>query len=375
MVSLRWVDRVEDMGEIEKDWRELQARSSNINVFQTFEWVETWWKHFGAGRDARVLFAWNDRKPLLALPLEAGSRKLAGMAVKRLSLLGADRLATCHEPLFAEPSAGRIHECFDAVFEGIPGWDYLELKKIPQESPLIEELRLLAGRHDLQLVEIPYKKYPYVTLTGDFESFMESPDRRSLKRNLRKYARRLEREGHVRVLFPTDGELDGSIEDLVRLSRRGWKYSSGLDPFHAAPNRDYFRELLPLFHKRKMLSLTMLELGGEKIAAVLCFSLRGRMYGYYKTFDDAHRKLSPDRVTLAHTIERAFSQRMCEMDFSEGEEDFKLQWTRASLPYSEVYMLNRRSPRLPLLLLWLSLRKRAKSSPILRDWIPWLRRR
>ena len=373
MLRFHWIDRVEGMGEIEEDWHRLQDVSHNINVFQTFEWVKTWWKHFGSGREARVLFAWDGEAPLLSLPLEV-SRRLVGIPVKRVSLLGADRLSTCHEPLFSGGVKEKIAECFTAAVERFPGWDYFEIKKIPDDSPLVSYLRLLGNGKDLRFVEIPYKNYPYIQLTGDFESFMDDPSRRSLKRNLRKYTNKMEKSGEMRVLYPSEGQLNGSVEDLIHLAEKGWKYGSGFDPLQEAVSREFFREILPLFHEKKMLALTMLELDGSKIAAVLCFALRGRLYGYYKVFDEAHRTLSPDRVTLAHAIEKAFAQGFCEMDFSEGEEDFKLQWTKTSLPFSEIYILNRRSPRYPILLSWLSLRKKAKTTPTLKKWISRLRK-
>ena len=362
------------MGDLEEDWRKLQMISRNINVFQTFEWVRTWWKYFSAGRDAGVLFAWDGETPLFALPLGMSSRKLAGIPVKRLSLLGGGKLATCHEPLFTEAVREKMADCVTAAVERFPGWDYLEIKKIPEDSSLLSYLRPLGNGRDLRFVEIPYKNYPCIDLTGNFASFMDHPSRRSLKRNLRKYTNRMKKSGEMRVLYPSEGQFDGSVEDLIRLAEKGWKFGSGIDPLRDAVNREFFREVLPLFQKKKMLALTVLELNGSNISAVLCFSLRDRLYGYYKVFDEAHRSLSPDRVTLAHAIERAFAQGFCKMDFSEGEEDFKIQWTKTSIPFSEIYLLNRRSPRYPILLLWLALRKKAKTTPALKNWISRFRK-
>jgi CelD/BcsL family acetyltransferase involved in cellulose biosynthesis len=184
----------------------------------------------------------------------------------------------------------------------------------------------------------------------------------------------MEKSGDVRILYPGDGNFEGSVDDLIRLAEKGWKFGSGFDPLQDTSNRAFFKEVLPLFNEKQMLLLAMLELNGSKIAAVLCFALRGRLYGYYKVYDEAHRSLSPDRVTLANAIERAFAKKFCEMDFSEGEEDFKLQWTKSSIGYTEVYLLNRRSPRYPLLLSWLAMRKKAKTTPLLKKWISRFRK-
>src|SRR3984893_17668748 len=95
----------DDFAEIEQDWRAFELRA-DCTVFQTYDWLATWFKHIGArngtapvvvvGRDA----AWSI---LLLLPLAIEN----GVFARRLTWLGS-ALCDYNGPLLAANFSGRI---------------------------------------------------------------------------------------------------------------------------------------------------------------------------------------------------------------------------------------------------------------------------
>ena len=50
-------------------WRELLRQTPGASFFQSLEWLEVYWKHFGKGKHLRVMIVEEDRQPIGILPL------------------------------------------------------------------------------------------------------------------------------------------------------------------------------------------------------------------------------------------------------------------------------------------------------------------
>jgi CelD/BcsL family acetyltransferase involved in cellulose biosynthesis len=162
-------------------------------------------------------------------------------------------------------------------------------------------------------------------------------------------------------------DLDASFDELLRLSEKGWKHRIGHDPLTPPTHRAFFKDLARELREAGMLSLCAIELDGEKIAFDLSFRMRGTFFAYYTVFDESIPDLSPGKMLVAHMIEDSFARGVSEINLSDGEEEHKLEWTSSCRHYKEAYLLNRKSRLFLPLLVSLSLRKRRKGSPLLRD--------
>jgi len=64
------------------EWRELADGSQNI--FSTWEWATTWWRHFGAGKTAHATLVRSEGRPLAIVPVYGARRG----ALRMLRLIG-----------------------------------------------------------------------------------------------------------------------------------------------------------------------------------------------------------------------------------------------------------------------------------------------
>ena len=75
-----------ELGAAREEWVGLGERSDNL--FATWEWADTWWRHFGKGRELAVQVAYRGDRLVAALPLCTQRRK--GLRV--LTFLGAEQV-------------------------------------------------------------------------------------------------------------------------------------------------------------------------------------------------------------------------------------------------------------------------------------------
>jgi CelD/BcsL family acetyltransferase involved in cellulose biosynthesis len=61
-----------DLVAFRDEWRELGEASGNL--FATWEWAETWWRHFGHGEPLVALERADDGRPVALVPLELRRR-------------------------------------------------------------------------------------------------------------------------------------------------------------------------------------------------------------------------------------------------------------------------------------------------------------
>lgn len=51
MLSIEEITDFQSLLSLEKEWNEVLHHSDSNSVFLTFEWVTTWWKHFGQDKE------------------------------------------------------------------------------------------------------------------------------------------------------------------------------------------------------------------------------------------------------------------------------------------------------------------------------------
>ena len=66
----------------------LFKEAATTNIFLTWEWLSTWWKHFGNERIFRLITVRDDEKLIAAAPLMSSKYKLAGLKLTKMEFVG-----------------------------------------------------------------------------------------------------------------------------------------------------------------------------------------------------------------------------------------------------------------------------------------------
>jgi CelD/BcsL family acetyltransferase involved in cellulose biosynthesis len=291
---------------LQDEWNALAERSGNL--FATWDWASTWWRHFGDGNELRA-FACRDAGGGLVALLPLYSRR-AGPA-RLLRFLGhgpGDELG----PVCAPEDRAAVARAFRGLLER-GGWDVLLAEELPDRAGWST---LLGGR------VLRKEGSPLLDLrrAGSWDAFLGTLSAKTRK-NVRYHERRLEREhGLSYRMTETAEELERDLDTLFRLHQGRWAeggsvFAGRTEPFH----RDFAATALD----RGWLRLWFLEVEGKAVAVSHNFRFAGAEFDYQGGRDPEWERYSVGFVLLTALIRGAFEDGLREYRMLRGGEDWK----------------------------------------------------
>jgi CelD/BcsL family acetyltransferase involved in cellulose biosynthesis len=332
--SLTCVSAEAEFLALEPDWNRLLMESSRPVPFLTWEWISTWWQHFGADSRLFVIVARDERSRVVGIaPLRLVLRRTFGMVpLRSLEFLGYRGSAVCtdHLDFLAEPTRRReiCSQLFQEVIQRSSEWDTLVLADVAEDS-LIPALSpvLKNGVGDSPRSE-PQEQCPYVNLPTQWEHLLNSI-KAKYRNNIKRRRERLQE--NFQVAFDSRCTIDRAIphmEIMERLhgSSRNRKGETG--NFCIEPYRDFHRAVAQRMAQSGLLYLARLDCDGSPVAALYGFYLGGRLFGYQTGFDAAWETRGVGAVLQAKVFEDAIERlHATEYDFLRGTEPYKYTWT------------------------------------------------
>ncbi|MBA3332109.1 MAG: GNAT family N-acetyltransferase [Actinobacteria bacterium] len=311
--SVRRPVRLESAASLEgmrDNWNRLAERSGN--VFASWEWSMTWYRHFGEGKPLLVTTC-RDRDGRLAviLPLYLWSSRPLRI-VRFLGHGPGDQLG----PICASEDRSFASRCLRRTLSESPwNWDVFLGEELPGDegwSSLLGATTLRRG------------KSPVVDLEGrSWETYLAAKSS-NFRQQVRRRERRLAREHDLRYRLADDpARLSADLDTLFALHAERWPgegsdFGGRREPFH--------REFATAALERGWLRLWFLELDGQPAAAWYGFRFAG-VESYYQAgrgarWDDA----SVGFVLLAHSLREAAADGVREYRLLRGGESFKYRF-------------------------------------------------
>lgn len=263
------------------------------NVFATPEFHETWWRHYGGGREL-LLHALLDEDGLAGLlPLYAWRRGV----VRTLGHGAGDELGPV-----ARPGA---EACVVEAARGLA-------------RPLLIADHVAANWIGGRQLRVERSPVIDATVFEGWDAFLRSRSsnlRRQVRSRTRKLAEATFREAD-------SATLEADLDTLFRLHRLRWPAGSEFSDREAF-HRDFARVGL----ERGWSSLVVLEVGGVAAAAWYGFRFADVDAYYQSGRDPAFDDRSVGLVLLARTIERAFADGRTQYRFLRGDEPYKSRFS------------------------------------------------
>lgn len=312
------------------EWEELLAGSAADELFLTWEWLHTWWRHVGQadGRRRLSLVAVRRRGELAALApwALAPSRAWHPVPGRTLQLLGTGTVGSDYLDVVLR--RGRE----DRAVDGLAGWldergEVVELAQLVRGRSSAGRLALRLRDRGWTAVERPAGVCPYADLAGvTWEGYLGSLGS-SHRQNVRRRLRQLQRGFEVELRrAETEEEAAAGFEVLLELHRRRWRGRGGSDALDDPAVVAFHREVVRLAARRGWLRLYVLRLDGRPAAALYGFLYRGRFLFYQSGFDPDVARHSVGLVLMGLSIRDAIADGAREYDFLHGDESYKDRW-------------------------------------------------
>jgi CelD/BcsL family acetyltransferase involved in cellulose biosynthesis len=320
----------DELSGLEADWIALLRRMNCQSPFLSFDWLTTWWRHFGAGKHLFVVTVRNSRAQLVGLaPLCLGGGWTSLWGFRKLGFLGtgpSDRLDLLVDPRYLRPA---VRAMAASLFERRREWDYVELSECDEASAALGELRCTLKELGLAERVALGSVCPYVVLPESFNEYLQGIGP-NLRRNFRRRLRALQRLGKVEfVELHSPNDVRVGFEDLVGLHRLRFSQKGEASGF-LGQELPFHRDILHTGLGQEKARVFLLRVDGRSVGAWYGFSMGSVFFSYQSGMDPDWSHLSVGLVTLGSTIESAISRKHSEVDFLRGDEDYKFQWTNRS---------------------------------------------
>jgi CelD/BcsL family acetyltransferase involved in cellulose biosynthesis len=352
--------------ELRGEWEQLEREVADATIYQTWAWVVSWYEYFGRDKRLRVVCARDHAGRLVGVvPLSAVVSPPA-VGARLLHLLSRDSGLTEYvdalvRPEHASALAGAVFDLWD---RRRGDWDLWTLPCVPGESPLAITCRERGAARGYA-IEAEEHTGVRLDLPRTWDAFQAGLGR-NMKKHLRKFANRLERDGHrpeMVVVSGPDG-LDRALDVFFDLHRR--RAASDLGRVHVA----YLAEegpgafLRTVAHRLAMqgrLRLCLLEIGGQPVAVQICFALERRLYAYHSGYDPRWAWHAVMMFLFRRCVELAITEGFAQFDLGLGHDQEKLRWGGQARPVVNLTLASPRARSRLMLALWRWRRRRPAS--------------
>lgn len=283
-------------------WDRLAAQSGN--VFQTRDFAEAWWASYQPRGDLMVLTD-DPTDPRCIVPLYRRGRAVP--LIRQVGHGPADELGPLVAPDVRRVAGAVIRsELHRDLRRGV-----LVMHDVPVDADWNDQL----GGELIRTTPSPI-----VDLSmGGWEEFLAARSR-SFRKEMRHQRNRIERDFAMSIRTSTTATLEQDMDILFRLHRLRW----GADaPFASGPQADLARRFARVCLERDRLRLTIMELDGRPVAALLGLRFAGVHSSWQSGRDPEFEQLSVGSVLLMDGIRAASEDGAGEYRLLRGGEAYK----------------------------------------------------
>jgi len=324
--------------------------------FRSWEWLATWWEHYGGLRRELYVLPVYDRGGALVgvAPWYAENIRSRGRVLRflgsgavcsdYLSVLSTHEheeavTAALAEWLVAAAGRNARHDTYDT-------WDLLELDGVTTTDSAIARLvgnlneagctvHRRAGLNCWQ-IELPATWQQYVS--------QFSTSRRRKIRRLQTVAREKGVSLHV---AQSDDERDQALRILVRLHQARRRSLGEPGCFAEEAFSSFFSGVVDSLGSDGSLQLAWIELDGQPIGADVLLASDTTDYLYQSGIDPRNLAFQPGHLSTLLLIERAIEQSRSVLDFLRGDEPYKASWGARPVPTQSIRVAaNRMAPQI-----------------------------
>jgi CelD/BcsL family acetyltransferase involved in cellulose biosynthesis len=342
MLKVKELNEYDQFLELREQWNNVLSKSKDNEVFLTWEWLSTWWRHYGKDRELKILLAEDGEKIVAIAPLMCSIYKLFGLRLRKMEFLGGK-----HTDLrnFVLTDKGAESLKLFLKYLGKLDWDCLEFSEIPETAESIAILRGMLGKTYMQNEKVSSACF-YIPFCASWDVFLKELGG-NMRRNLRRRMKRLEEKHNITFRMQDDiNSLQQDVETFVHLHQKRWSYKGFEGSFGEDPRfRDFILDISKCFAEKGWLKFPFLIADDEPISVALCFEYNNTMYYYHPGFDPAYSKFGVGNLLLARLIEYSIRKGLAKFDFLAGTEPYKRSWAKLCRSNLELrYVQNRLVP-------------------------------
>ncbi|MDZ7618432.1 MAG: GNAT family N-acetyltransferase, partial [Patescibacteria group bacterium] len=272
MLKVSEIRQFDDLHQLRSAWSELLRQTAGASFFQSFEWLETYMRHFGDGMSLHVLVMGDPRHPDGILPLVAYPEKTRIGCLRVLSYPLHD-WGSFYGPIGPDPE-GTLRAGIGHLRRSSRDWDFLELRWCGAPGTDLRHYDAAMQAAGLQSHATIWDRTAVVDLRGDWATYFAGRPS-SLRNNFRRRQKHLAAIGELRFeRYRPRGEAAGDAEprwDLYegceQLAGRSWQARACDGTTLSSESiRPFLREVHAAAVRLGAVDVNLLRLDGRPVA-------------------------------------------------------------------------------------------------------------
>jgi CelD/BcsL family acetyltransferase involved in cellulose biosynthesis len=332
MIRVTEINEIHELLELRNEWNDVLARSRDKHIFLTWEYLSTYWRHFGKDKKLRILCIEDKNKIIAIAPLRQSRYGFAGplgydviepLGYRGLTPEGADYTGL----ILVEREA----ECLQLFLNHLVehnDWDFIYLMDIPETSINPNLLAKISKAIPLTFKLEKGAICPYISIPNSMDIFLKELGGK-FRKDLQRCMRNLEKDYHRVELKRYDefGSVEESMKIFFELHQERWKRKNMPGVFNTEEVRDFYLDVAKLFADNGWLALYFLTANDEPIATQYCFEYKQKMYYALGGFDPGYSQYSVGNLAFTKVVEKCIERKIEEYDLLKGGESYKFRFT------------------------------------------------
>jgi CelD/BcsL family acetyltransferase involved in cellulose biosynthesis len=281
VLRLEALSSFDDVESIAPEWDSLITQVGG-SLYMTFSWCQVWWRHYGAGRELRLITVRADDELVAVFPFFIDSLRLPLGRTRVAKLVGSDSIVALVDPLVR---LGVAPEAFALAVKRLFVDDRVDMVHVgpcsgtlPQVAAIRRSAGAIAGVARV-IRDGESGSHTAFDLSGGFDTYLHG-----LSKNQRKAYRRNVNKLHKTFKICVDvvrdaPMLEREFEAFVEMHQTQWKAANKLGHFGDWPgSREFSRDLVRTLGRTDRVRLIRLLADDQVVTYYWCFAMNGTYY-------------------------------------------------------------------------------------------------
>jgi CelD/BcsL family acetyltransferase involved in cellulose biosynthesis len=335
-MDIREFNSLEELESLRSVWRILLEHTPNANFFQSLDWLNVYWKHFGAKQRLRVLAVENGGVTTGILPLVV-RRERTKVGPLRFATYPLDFWGSFYGPLGADSDAVWTVAA-DYLRTATRDWDVLEPRWVAGDTGACAGLQCILSGAGFRPLTTTFDSSAVIELDGTWDEYF-SQRTPKWRNNFRRWSRRIDELGEVAYVRyrPKGGEDSNPRWDLyeqcLQLASSSWQGSSktGTTLTHDSV-ANFLRDVHEAAARCGGVDLNLLYLNDRPIAFAYNYYFQGHVFGLRVGYDPEFKSIGAGNLLYGRIIEDSFRRADRLYELGPGTLDAKRHLWSAVVP-------------------------------------------
>ncbi len=338
MQSILEINALDRLAPFITDWEKLLTQTPGAAFFQSFQWLEAYWRHFGEDKKLRTIIVLDDDRTVGIVPFIV---QIEDTRVGRLRVLTypLDNWGSFYGPVGADPAAA-LKTALEHVRRTARDWDIIELRWLGAPGTDWRQSQNAMQAAGFQAYATLWNRTAAADFSDGWENYLAGQKGIWIRR-IRQTEDKLRRQAKVEFLRcrpasreQGDGDPHWDIYDACEsIARSSWQ--SGAADGTTLSHREvraFLRDVHGLASAAGAADMSLLKLDDRPAAFIYGYHFHGLVYGLRRGFNAELSRTGLGTVLLWNTLKDSAQRGDRIYDMGIGSLESKRHFQNRTIP-------------------------------------------